>query len=130
MRRVRISLAALSLLFLASAVIRAQNDRESPNIAGKWTIYVEGDDTTKNPTKTVEFVQDGNQLTGKFKGPNQSGNIQGHISPRGEIGFHTKTRTVLVFRGQLEGNTMRGQFEVHEHNGGVKTASWTGVRAD
>ena len=129
MKHLRISLAAI-LLLAAGVVALAQNDRVPPNIAGKWTIYVEGDDTTKDPTKTVEFVQDGNQLTGKFKGPNQSGNIQGHVSPRGEIGFHTKTRTVLVFRGNVEGNTMRGQFEVHEHNGSVRTATWTAVRSN
>ena len=50
-------------------------------------------------TKYVEIKQNGNQLTGHFKGPNQSGGIEGTINVH-HIVFRTKTRKVLTFRGK------------------------------
>jgi hypothetical protein len=79
------------------------------NVTGTWTIYSTGGPRNRTETKSVQIVQKGNQLSGHFKGPNQSGGIQGTIEGR-HIVFHTKTRQVLNFRGQVEGDSIRGTW--------------------
>ena len=63
----------------------------------------------KTGTHTVQIVQNGNTLTGHFKGPYQSGGIEGTMNVR-HILFRTKTRNVLTFRGMVDVNTMEGNF--------------------
>ncbi len=98
-------------------------DRPPANVAGTWMIYTHGDDG-KTGTHTVQIVQNGNTLTGHFKGPYQSGGIEGTINFR-HILFRTKTRNVLTFRGMVDGNTMEGNFGIHGQHG-----TWQGRRAD
>jgi hypothetical protein len=98
-------------------------DRPPANVAGTWMIYTHGDDG-KTGTHTVQIVQNGNTLTGHFKGPNQSGGIEGTINFR-HILFRTKTRNVLTFRGMVDGNTMEGNFGIRGQHG-----TWQGRRAD
>ena len=59
-----------------------------------------------------------------FKGPYQSGGIEGTMNVR-HIVFRTKTRNVLTFRGMVDGNTMEGNFGIRGHHG-----TWEGRRAD
>jgi hypothetical protein len=100
-----------------------QQDRSAADVSGTWMIYTRGDDG-KTGTHTVQIVQNGNTLTGHFKGPNQSGGIEGTMNVR-HIVFRTKTRNVLTFRGMVDGNTMEGNFGIHGQHG-----TWQGRRAD
>ncbi len=100
-----------------------QQNRAAANVAGTWMIYTHGDDG-KTGTHTVQIVQNGNTLTGHFKGPYQSGGIEGTMNVR-HIVFRTKTRNVLTFRGMVDGNTMEGNFGVRGNHG-----TWEGRRAD
>jgi hypothetical protein len=113
----KIVLAVLLISFLALCVSAAQEPpaEEPPaNVAGNWAVYTKSEDGNTS-TKSVELKQNGTQLTGHFKGPNQSGGIEGTINGR-HIIFHTKTRAVLTFRGQVDGDSMHGNFGVHgEH---------------
>jgi hypothetical protein len=68
-----------------------------------------------------------------FKGPNQSGGVQGTIEEQ-HIVVHTKTRDVLTFRGRVngprvggvvQGNSIDGTF--HDRGG---TGSFQGVRSN
>jgi hypothetical protein len=59
-------------------------------VAGKWTIYANDPDGGTS-TKFVEIKQNGTQLSGRFKGPQQSGGIEGTINEH-HIVFRTKTR--------------------------------------
>ncbi len=100
------------LFLLSSAVAQQPLPSSQPvvNVAGHWII------SAKNPngsldTKTVELEQKGNVLTGHFKGPNQSGGLEGSINNH-HIVFRTKTRHPLTFRGQVDGDTMEGNFHV------------------
>jgi hypothetical protein len=128
MKSHKLSFTLLFLLLLAFSHMGfgqqlPQQDRSAANVAGTWMIYTRGDDG-KTGTHTVQIVQNGNTLTGHFKGPNQSGGIEGTMNFR-HIVFRTKTRNVLTFRGMVDGNTMEGNFGVRGHHG-----TWQGRRAD
>ena len=92
-------------------------------MAGKWTIYSKSDDG-KTATQYIDLEQNGNTLSGHFKGPYQSGGIEGTMNVR-HILFRTKTRNVLTFRGMVDGNTMEGTFGIHGHHG-----TWEARRPD
>ena len=98
-------------------------ERPPANVAGQWVIYTKGDDG-KTGTHYVDLVQNGSTLTGHFKGPFQSGGIEGTVNVR-HIVFRTKTRNVLTFRGMIDGNTMEGNFGIHGQHG-----TWEGRRPD
>jgi hypothetical protein len=85
------------------------------NVVGTWMIEAKNWDGEFD-TKTIDLKQDGNIITGHFKGPRQSGSLEGSINAH-HILFRTKTRTPLTFRGQVEGDTIQGTFNVHGHQG-------------
>jgi hypothetical protein len=103
-------LLVLLLLSVGSVSFAQEPPAEQPpdNVAGNWSIYANDPNGTTS-TKYIQLKQDGNQLTGHFKGPHQSGGLEGTINGH-RIIFRTKTRDVLTFRGTVEGNKMRGNF--------------------
>jgi hypothetical protein len=112
-------LAALIALLLALAG-RATAQEPLPsaapvNVEGKWTISAKNPEGTVD-TKYVELKQNGNQITGHFKGPNQSGGLEGTVNNR-HIVFRTKTRQVLTFRGQVNGDVIEGTFHTRRGTG-------------
>ncbi len=113
------------LLVVARGALSAQQPFEQPpdDVAGKWTIYAHDPDGGRS-TKYVEIVQNGTRLTGHFKGPHQSGGIEGSIEVH-HIVFHTKTRDVLTFRGRVEGNKISGDFGNRGRHG-----EWEAVRTN
>ncbi len=125
------------VLILAVNIGAAQQppppSQEPPaNVAGKWTIYSVSP-KGKTETKYLELKQDGETLTGKFKGPNQEGGLEGTIQQR-HLVFKTKTRHVLTFRGHVEGEKVNGVVQAtkiigkwHFYEG---TGTWEAVRAD
>jgi hypothetical protein len=115
---------AFLLLSLGSSVAQQLPPERAPaNVAGDWVIYTKGDDG-KTGTHTVTIIQNGTTLTGHFKGPFQSGGIEGTVNIR-HIVFKTKTRNVLTFRGMIDGNTMEGNFGIRGQHG-----TWEGRRPD
>jgi hypothetical protein len=116
----------LILIVLSSASMAQEPPAEQPpdNVAGNWTIYAKYVSNGKSSTKYVEIKQNGNQLTGHFKGPNQSGGLEGTINVH-HIVFRTKTRNVLTFRGKVEGNKMSGEYGFHGEYG-----EWEAVRTN
>src|SRR5271169_4062880 len=122
-----LTLSFLLLFVILSSVSLAQEppaEQPPDDVAGKWTIYSKNVNNGGSATKYVEIKQNGNQLTGHFKGPNQSGGIEGTINVH-HIVFHTKTREVLTFRGRVEGNKMSGEYGIHGEHG-----EWEAIRAD
>ncbi len=79
------------------------------NIAGKWVVYANDPDGTTS-TKYFDLKQDGEKLTGKFKGPYTSGGLEGTIQERHMV-FKTKTRHVMTFRGHVEGERVDGVIQ-------------------
>jgi hypothetical protein len=102
------------------------------NAAGNWTLYCK-DPNGSTSTKYLDLKQDGAVINGHFKGPNQSGGVQGTIEEQ-HIVVHTKTREVLTFRGRVDGprvggvvqgNSIEGTF--HDRGG---TGSFQAVRSN
>jgi hypothetical protein len=106
------------LICTMGSVAWAQSDPASQppaDVSGHWSIYARNPDGSTD-TKTVDIKQNGNQLTGKFKGPHQSGKIEGTVNGN-HVVFSTKTREVLTFRGNVQGNTIRGHFGIRGRHG-------------
>lgn len=104
---------ALLLTFLLPAVSTISRAQQPPdNVQGNWTIYSKNIENNETVRKSVQITQNGNRLSGHFKGPNQSGGIEGTVTGH-HIEFSTKTRNVLTFRGQIDGNTMSGLYGLH-----------------
>jgi len=99
-------------------------DPAPDNASGNWTIYAQNIDQPGGSTKYVKIQQVGAQLSGHFKGPHQSGGIEGFVNIH-HIEFSTKTHDVLTFRGQIQGNTMSGLYGLHGRH-----APWNAVRSD
>lgn len=114
------------VLIVASSLSRApQPPQELPpdDVQGKWTIYSKNIETGETVKKFVQINQDGHHLTGHFRGPDQSGGIEGFVNGH-HIEFSTKTRNVLTFRGQVDG-TMSGLWGLHGRH-----ADWRAVRTE
>jgi hypothetical protein len=112
-------IAALILLFFTlGGRTTAQEPLPSAapvNVEGKWTISAKNPDGSVD-TKYVELKQNGNEITGHFKGPNQSGGLQGTVNNH-HIFFRTKTREPLGFRGMVNGDTIEGTFHTRRGQG-------------
>ena len=110
--KVTVVLIAFSLFSVAQS---QPGERPPANVQGNWSIFARNPNGSSD-TKTVEIVQTGNQLKGHFKGPHQSGGIEGTINGQ-HIVFKTKTRDVLTFRGMVNGDSIRGTFGNHGRSG-------------
>jgi hypothetical protein len=75
-------------------------------------------------SKTMQISQDGSIISGRFKGPRQSGKIQGLVTGN-HVEISTDTWVVLTFRGTVEGNTMSGLFGIRGRH-----ASWYAQRTN
>lgn len=105
-------LGALIVLALMLICGSAFAQRAPVNVTGSWTIYSTSLEDGATVVKHVEIAQDGNQLTGYFEGPDQSGPINGEVDGH-HIHFVTVTRTVMNFRGEVIGNTITGTYILH-----------------
>jgi hypothetical protein len=115
----------------AAEFVNAQQDgQQEPsgpgpdNASGNWTIYAQNIDQPGGSTKFVQIQQFGSQLSGHFKGPHQSGDIEGFVNVH-HIEFTTHTHDMLTFRGKIDGNTMSGMYGSHGQH-----APWNAVRSD
>jgi hypothetical protein len=94
------------------------------NVAGKWTLYCK-DPNGSTSAKYLELQQKGSVVTGHFKGPNQSGGVQGTIDQQ-HLVVRTKTRDVLTFRGRVEGPRVDGQVQGNTFTGTFHDRGGTG----
>jgi hypothetical protein len=132
-RRVFVLWIGLMLLMGDVALAQAPPPQQLPaNVAGNWTLYCK-DPNGSTSTKYLELQQEGGTIKGHFKGPNQSGGVEGTIDVQ-HLVVRTKTRDVLTFRGRVNGpreggvvrgNSFNGTF--HDRGG---TGSFQGVRSN
>jgi hypothetical protein len=106
--------------------------KQPASVAGKWTLYC-NDPNGSTSSKFLDLQQKGSVISGHFKGPNQSGGVEGTINNQ-HLVIHTKTRDVLTFRGRVDGpradgvvrgNSFNGTFHDRGGNG-----SFQGVRSN
>lgn len=92
------------------------------NVAGPWNVKVSGEAGTAN--QKIDLKQDGNKITGTFKGPRQSGTIEGSVDGN-NIKFRVKAFVPMDYVGTIDGDTMKGTL-----TGRSKTGDWTATRAN
>jgi hypothetical protein len=117
-RRLLAASLALGLLLFCNFAIAAD---EPSNIAGTWKVSVSG--AAGSAEQTLVLKQDGSKITGTFKGPRQSGPLEGTVDGK-NISFHVSTRVPLDYQGTVDGDTMKGTMK-----GNGKTGDWTATRA-
>jgi hypothetical protein len=124
----RIAIACAGVMFFqVPQIVHAQEsvqERPPDNVTGNWIIYANDVARAGSNLKTVQIIQNGNIITGHFKGPHQSGKIQGWVNLH-HVEFTTDTRNVLTFRGRIEGNIMSGVYGVHGRH-----ADWRAERTN
>jgi hypothetical protein len=91
------------------------------NVAGTWSVSAS--DGGRKADQTLVIQQDGNKITGTFKGPMQSGTLEGTVTGNA-ITFHVKARRALDYTGSVDGDSMKGTL-----SGGGKTGDWTATRS-
>lgn len=122
-----IFLICFGLMVLAESAALAQQPpaQQLPaNVAGKWTLYCKDPNGTTS-AKYLELQQKGSVITGHFKGPNQSGGVQGTIDEQ-HLVVRTKTRNVLTFRGRVDGPRVEGVVQANTFNGTFHDRGGTG----
>jgi hypothetical protein len=97
----------------------------SVNVDGKWTLYCNDPNGTTS-TKYLDLQQEGAQIKGHFKGPYQSGGVEGTIDIQ-HLVVRTKTRGVLVFRGRVDGPVVNGVIQGQTFNGTLHDRGGTGT---
>ena len=106
------------LLMMATCVSLAV--AADASVAGPWNIKVSGAAGTAD--QKIDLKQDGNKISGTFKGPRQSGTIEGTVVGN-NIKFRVKARVPLDYVGTVDGDTMKGTL-----TGRGKTGDWTATR--
>ena len=113
--RLEVILAALVVsMFLA--VLPTANAADPANVNGVWDITVETPNGTGTPT--VTFKQDGENLTGTYKGRFGESSVKGTIKGN-DIKFTTTISPqgqdlVIEYTGTVDGNTMKGKAKFGE----------------
>ncbi len=118
------------------AALRSHSSRQSSEC--RRTLRASGLWYCKDPngttsTKYLDLQQKGNIISGHFKGPNQSGGVEGTIDGQ-RLVVKTKTRDVLTFGGRVEGPRVDGVVQGNSYNGNFHDrggpGSFQGVRAN
>lgn len=94
-------------------------------VDGKWVLYC-NDPNGSTSTKVLDLKQEGAEIKGHFKGPNQSGGVEGTINVR-HLVVRTKTNIVLVFRGRVDGPLVNGVIQAQSFNGTFHDRGGTGT---
>jgi hypothetical protein len=91
-------------MLLAFAVVAVAADAPA-NVAGTWAVDVSSG--SRKTTQTITLKQDGGTITGTFKGPRQSGTIDGTVDGK-NIKFHVTAGIPLDYTGTVDGDSMKG----------------------
>ena len=108
------------VMFLAFAVVAVAADAPA-NVAGTWNVDVS--DGSRKTTQTITLKQDGATITGTFKGPRQSGTIDGTVDGK-NVKFHVTARIPLDYTGTVDGDSMKGTM-----SGRGQQGDWTATRS-
>jgi hypothetical protein len=106
-------------VLVACLAVAAQTT--AANVSGTWNFKVSGD--AGSADQTMVMKQDGNRITGTFKGPRQSGSIDGTVDGN-NIKFHVTARAELDYTGTVDGESMKGTLSARG-----KSGDWTATRA-
>jgi hypothetical protein len=119
-RTLGVKLVACALFFLLVMGVGIAFAADA-NVAGAWNVKVSGDAGAAD--QKIDLTQDGNKIGGTFKGPRQSGTIEGTVDGN-NIKFRVKAFVPIDYVGTVDGDTMKGTL-----TGRGKTGEWTATRA-
>jgi hypothetical protein len=122
-----IFLLCFGLMFLPARAASAQQpppQQQPANVAGNWTLYCK-DPNGATSAKYLDLQQKGTVISGHFKGPNQSGGVEGTIDQQ-HLVVRTKTRDVLTFRGRVDGPRIEGTVQGKTYTGNFHDRGGTG----
>jgi hypothetical protein len=111
----------------SSAAAPAAPAADKPNISGAWAFQVETPQGAGTPTFT--FKQDGEKLTGQYKGAFGEAPVEGSVKAN-NVEFAIKVdaqgqKMTITYKGTVEKDgTMKGTAEVGE----LGSATWTAKR--
>jgi hypothetical protein len=117
--RTVLQFVSLMLLLAVAGVVVAAD--APANVAGNWSVDVSG--ASGKTTQTIVLTQDGGKITGTFKGPRQSGTIDGTVDGK-NVKFHVTARIPLDYTGTVDGDSMKGTM-----SGRGQQGDWTATRS-
>ena len=117
----------LSLLILALAVSAAAVAAQKFDLTGEWAFEVQTDQGSGSPA--IVLKQDGDKLTGKYKGQLGEGDITGTVTGKtfkfAFSGNAQGTEFTVTYDGQIESNdSVSGKVDL----AGMATGTFTGKR--
>ena len=117
----------LLMVFVQAAGWSQQAPSQKPpaNVAGKWTLYCNDPNGTTS-AKYLNLQQEDTNIKGHFKGPYQSGGVEGTINEQ-HLVVRTKTREPLVFRGRIDGPRVGGVVQGSTYNATFHDRGGTGT---
>ena len=117
MSRLATLVVGFSLVFATYAALAVAAD-EKVDVSGTWDVEIEIGGQTGKPTFT--FKQDGEKLTGKYKGQFGEADITGTIKGSAiEWSFETQGAKI-AYKGTVDKDTMKGQADY----AGQATGDW------
>ena len=118
--------AALTALVIAMLLAAVPAFAADTKVAGDWTLSVETPNGTRTPT--ASFKQEGENLTGTYKGALGEAPLKGTIKGN-EIKFTVTVTTpngdlALDYSGTVDGDSMKGTVKFGQAGEGT----WTGKK--
>ena len=107
------------------AVSAAAQSGEKIDVTGDWDFTVETSEGSGNPS--FSFKQDGERLTGKYKGLFGEADLTGTVKgDKIEFSFKVSGQTegVITYSGTTDGKTMKGKVDL----AGAAEGTFTGKR--
>lgn len=115
-----LKLGCWAILILMCSVSLASDT--SINVGGTWTVTASNG--RRKAKQTLVIQQEGAKITGTFKGPRQSGTLEGSVAGN-SINFHVTAKIPLDYTGTVDGDSMKGSL-----SGDGKNGDWTATRAN
>lgn len=112
-----------SLLLSTAVFLRAEDKAATPDVAGTWQIEIQTANGPGHPVFT--FKQDGEKLTGRYKGLLGEADVTGTL--KGDaIAFSFKStpqgqEIVCTYTGTVNGDTMKGTAKFGDFGDGPFT---------
>ena len=119
----RLSALAAAAVLCGATVVLAQAAKT--DVTGKWTFTVETGAGSGTPTMT--FKQDGEKLTGQYKGLLGEAALTGTVKENAiEFSFKVSgdVEGTLVYTGTVDGDTAKGKVKFAELGDGT----WSGKK--
>lgn len=114
------------LVIAAAALLTGVAEAQAPNVTGKWIFNVQTDQGSGSPT--FDFKQDGEKLTGHYKGTfgeaDLTGTVKGNAIRFAFKGNAQGTDVDIMYEGTVEKDTMKGTLDI----AGLATGTFTGKK--